>query len=1680
MAAARRGRPKRGGGGGGASDKHEFPEEDVPNPGMRESTLAGAGYAPDLLVLTKIDMGDIGAVLPMLPRQSEVLNDAVDRTYKAVLVVNVPRNALYTDATQWGAFDTSVTLNAMHARSVSYLLATVHHVARSSGRVRVFAELMVRESMGLPPTANRELNMEPVFHPSNVMGYRLWIVFGQGAPDPERALRQCMFGVQAYMGLVPHAIAELKAEIMTESDEVERARKLEEYARQHSKKRRPAAEGPAKRRAGGGGSGSDDEPMGDAGSDNELPAAPEADDKVDVTALRQLVRTQPPSNLVARLNAHRFRYLGNLWLGVGTLDTYLRDVVGSAHVLCGSALMTDFATRWGVAPALALPDAEAVSLAEASVDGAAAAERCWSFARSVAVFYDEVREHSACTEQLTAAEYGIDEDQIHFPFPNLVWELAPSGLNPINFFSERMPWTAPRFEPAARRIVSALGEQELPRTLPAAAAAHIAANIREPAHLRVQGAMAGMARARVLDGGDRSALQQAVALIRTADAPGAPDALSARRVAYRADVAHKFACVELTREYSLAPYVDIGDTGCVRTEHLMAAVIPVYQDAQRMMDRSLEALQKLAAPAGVDAGVWRYAETLRLHALYRLDVQAALIGTIARGIGVPEVYQTALARIRESGRLSDAYTSDWCRLPQMSVEANAMIAMASKLIAGINMMHGMLETMTYLTVSAVQSGDPEPRDMNHTLTYGQAGSSKSWNIERANEALLPGALIDRDWQSAASAYTHTNDSNKISFRDEANEILTNQTAGAQRRNAEALARLKMQLTKGVFSFDRYHKDENARRSETLRVQARRPMIETALANVIDIDSSADPALLDRYNVGLFAPFATMSDVTAVERAHDPLSKDRRELWAHYCEMHKTEIAFKTLLVVLARAGVIASINTDVLKTMLAEALADATDYMPSLGESMRTAGRNEQYAIALIFHTAYYTVMRSEASELLSWAHVGAPHRVQPAFLDDVATIFGPHMYARADHGCWMLTQMVRTSLPFPYYIVLLIIASTMCFFRRSFMAYSYRRDRARLIDDAVAERLASRDEAGRAMPEFVQELLRIETVLDNTVVQRRGANVAPAFYEQGNVRDPNWIVIDGKMDAIAQRVTSTIQRYYKMDASQIRTLLGHAMARISLQVPEYETQSTGAPLTEKSLAFRRDSRDKQNNTIAYTKTPIIRLVKGNEPRMLISTGALMIPPQMLLVLMLTAAENKHTEPLQTVLPIELYGNSQLMHTWRVSRRPANDPVFVNRNAMTHSSMRMERRSGSVVTAKMANIVQTSGTDIVRAAFYRHMRELHQMPPYATVRAELIRIARETGDAAATARFEALPADYPPPEDFELVFRAWADASPAAPGAAVARRAWAYQASPELAAEAANRNNVTYYPQSNALDHAVQTFLMHQLRGAPMAPIPRRNNHVRVFAASLAAMQIDDLPMTAAPVPNSYPAHREFVRGIMLRLCGGEWFRPHFLVYSASVEWQHLFTMLVDAVWGQHSAAARTLADTGAMPTEPAPMTARQFACHSRLPALTFRPCYLTMLAAWLHFVNVTRRIGIAFVRDPSIRSVQHAYDSLIELDVAPDDLRLARLIDSVRAADADVEIPPAILDQYRHYLAAMDRLRPLRAARLAALVKTATDMATAEDAVDAVADVVLAQADCNRQIAALSMERMRPGVQNS
>ena len=1623
---------------GGAAKPREFPPETEPNIAFRASTLGPTGYAPLGLRLAALPPGSL------LPHQTQPHGDA--NAFRAVLVVNVPRDALYPDASQWGAFDVSIATNAVIARSVSFVCATVASVARAApvGQVRVFAEAMLREPMELPahddPTdVSEDYVRGHALAPGNVMGYRLWCVFGPGAIDPEIALRQQIFHAQDRMGLLPGRVVAIKQALCPLPDDETRQQILLSMASAKKRRKPSGGDAPGAKRAAGDG----DEPMEDAPDE---PVDAEAEAAMSEAELKQAALTRPSSADLALLLARRVRHAGNLWNGVASMDTYLRDVVGGAYAAARTLTVDALQDRFGVAPMLALPTAELLWLPDASRDGLAAAAQCWGFDQSVAAFFDETRETSACALQLLAASYGLPDGELRFPLRHAVWELAPQQLEPVDFFTELLPWSNDRFAAAVRQLsADAQGQAASDAAAASAAAVHPGGAVPDTLTLAMQSAFSSMARSRVstVEEAEMTVfIRNTAARARQRVAPtSVPNPDSAREMAMRRTEA-MFLELEVTRNYTLSPFMAKTDTNCAETEHLMSAIIPTYRRANALLDEGLAALAALRAPENTDEAAWRYEHECALFRLFATTTLQQLLGVIARNIDVPEVYRVALARLRAAGRLSDLYKPNWCRLPQLSVEANALVAQGAGLAMGINMMHGMIETMEFLSVTALQATDPELRNPTHSLSYGQKASGKSFNAECAAEALPAGNLQRRDWASEASSYTHSNDSNHVVFHDEASELLTVHTKDAQRRNAVKLARAKQQYSSGMCPFERYDKQDGEAKSRLLRVQAFRPTVTVAFTN--EIVFGGDAALLDRFNVMAFAPFAMSQHVMAVERAQDGMADERAALWRAFCEDYKTEMTLKTMLVMLARARVIPSINTDVLKTMMTEALIDAVQYVPAFGESMRAAGRHEQYATALIFQTAFYTVMRSEASELVRWLGRGTQHAVEPAFLRDVATIFGPHLYARMDHGCWMLSQMIRADYPFIYYNVLRAIVSSRCHFRRAYLATAYRASGALLIDDQVAERLASRDAEGRVMPEFVNELLRVENMLDNYVFRTAPGHkdAMPIFLETGNdavrVIDPNWMAIDGTLGEVVRAMLPTVNLYYKMDEAQLATLLMHASTR-RVRMPVFAHVSSRSIVSPAHLAFQRANTNVSNNPITYVTNPIVRIINSTQnPQVLISTGAMMIPPQLLLVLLLTAAENTHTVPVQTVLPFEFASNAQLTHTWRVARRPDVEPVFVNRTAVTHSFVQMERRANAATAAKVAALAVTTrsaGTDMVRTAFYRHMRALHQMPPYASVVAELCRLAQAAIDAATTpvervaasSRLISLRTyDTPTPtrEQHDEIFRTWADGSPAAPGAPAERCAFAYRASEALAASVANPLAVIHYPFTNSQDHHAQSFILTVGR-APLPPIPRRNRHAGIAGLSL------------APEGSAYADNRRFIRALMARLCS-DW-HEHLAVHAASVEWRHLCDVLISIMWGRP--AAEAYARTRVVPGR------REFRPEetARCDDPVFSIAYLRLLADWLHFVHLTRRMGLAMRRNPALATLQQALDSLLDLQLAPIELEDALQVDEIRRCPPHVDIAPVQQLFYEGYKAAMDRLRPLRAAWLAHLMKTADDCIFAE-----------------------------------
>jgi hypothetical protein len=1647
-----------------AAPREEFPPEDVPSKERRFAPLVESGYAQSNVRIRYTPR------VPAAPH--ETLPDPDPNACRAFLVINMPRELLAADFERWGDFDLKRDENAVHARALSFMCAMATRTAANTmrGQVRVFAEAVVRNAYELPvtdplvddaPDYSAEELTNKVFVSSNVMGYRLWIFFGQGAPDPEVALRRTMIAAQEEMRLVPPEVAQVKQDIMVVPCPETRHALIKERAMRMSARKRAAGDG-ARKKPRRDGEPDDAASEGEAEPEEDLEAAALAAGTV-AARLEAMCYTQPTAAAIGRLSGHKMRHACNLWRGVVSLDIYLGHVMASAHMMSRSLKKTN--DLWGVQPALVQPWAESLWLPGFPEKEAVSAEFRWSFEQSMLAFYDDARQNSACDLQLLPAAYGMPDGLIYFPYRHLVWELAPEGLEPLQFFGARVPWTGLRFDAEVRRIAQAVRQAKFDALSDS---------------MQIDGRVAGAP----ADASESLQKQIDVMVLGAPDIPKRGNNNKARLAIDAVVPADQRRCdllldtftrLELTREYAAEPIMlQTNNEGRTVTEVLVAATVEIYSRYVTMMSQVEGDLVQMAPPAGYDPAVWREQQMLELHKLYRTDLQNALLGAITRGEGIHEAHSAMYEQMVRVGRVSDLYRPEWCRLPQMSVEANAYVSVVQQIGIGLGMQHGVLEVAELLHVAALQATDPEPRDMVNVGLMGAGAIGKSRGNLRGMEALLRGMAVIREYESNAHGYTHDRDGAHIYYTDEAKDLITDQTRNGQRRNANALARLKAEMSSGVYSFERFERMEGDAKSRTLRVQAHRPGVHVFCLNYADLDPGVDSALYTRFDLNLFMPFVVAS-LPSVVRAHDINTDTREAMWRGFCVRHQEELAFKVFLTLLARARVINSVNIDVLTAMLAAALRDSADYVPEFGEAMRAAGRNEQYAIQMVFSTAFYTTMRSEASDLLTWTNNKGAYAVRPVYTAEVTENFAPHLYARVDHGCWMLTRMVFYGLPYSYYMLMRAIAGLRAGFRREFFKDAYRRHGARLIDDELAARLRERDETGRTLPEFVQELLRQEHLLDHEVLRERHfvPTAPPDFLQNestpvasfGGARagsgervfgggvggdgaiagavagvascDPNWIVIRGSLRSVIKSVLHHIQSYYRVDEAQLVSVMNHAAGKIVLKVPVFRRlDRAAADVKPDVLDFERSARDKSGTTILYERRSLFEVHKGY---VRFSTAGLMIPPHMLLVMMLTASETCHTTPRQTVLPLPVENNATLMHTWQVCRRPNHNPVTANYNALTHDDMRMERRGGVVMPAVLGATVHVAGADIERVAFYRHMRALHIMPPYAKL-VDLLRAIK-----ANVSKLE-LTADNPHPTAAQVdeAFKMWADLSSAAPGNAAMRRAWAAKNAPTLAATDALEHETVYYPQSQIVGRATQQFIIDQATRSAIVPLPKppvdRSIHGR-----LAALDLVPAAPRGSPAYLAYRTQRTAIKALVLRLASAPWWSEHFVPYANSVEWRHLFPLLSAMVWGR---TASTNMRNGELPPGPLAPNAKQaeiLAAHSGAHT-TFSRHHLQLLADWMHFQHTTRRIAVCMMHYPHLLP-QQAFDYLLNPDFASIELETTNIVrGAISASKAGIsKLTSDQKEKLEAYHEQKHIVRALRAPRLAALMRTAEEHIAAE-----------------------------------
>jgi hypothetical protein len=582
------------------------------------------------------------------------------------------------------------------------------------------------------------------------------------------------------------------------------------------------------------------------------------------------------------------------------------------------------------------------------------------------------------------------------------------------------------------------------------------------------------------------------------------------------------------------------------------------------------------------------------------------------------------------------------------------------------------------------------------------------------------------------------------------------------------------------------------------------------------------------------------------------SAQLEKVWNSLALRHQEETAFKIMLVLMSTTHVCASFNTDCVDIIQRAAFEDLERWVPKMVTKMREAARARFYGITTAYSTVCYALLISEASPLVEWVpdpsnpgrYVCVPLKFT---LNDLPKLFAPHMYTRIEHGLWSTFNLVYTQYQFLFYIILLEIAARERGFRRTWMAPVYRNNSVELIDDTLAQRWRERGSTTLAYPEFLQYLLEQEQLLDNLVVANANNNklVPPQFaritaakvqridtlsqdealaylsdaiqgasraqarssisntdrattaareYEQAALIDPNWLDIGMDENDLSVKATRYIALRVRMDEAQVLTALDDIAALITVRVPvlaNIQLPVTQHAIKPADLNFVRDTTVTNGTNVRYEEVPLLKVQRNatlNRRTVRISTCALMIPPQMLACLALTAFENHYTKPRETVLLSEVPHHSAFCVPWQVKQREGRiltvntvrEPGLFTQQCLSRAALTQDALSVHVAT----HITSLEGAmridkDIEEVAFERHMRELQQIPALHEVLKTLFDQQFFVEEVCAircsyAARHPTWQSDepmlYPTIEEVESAFTLWLRGHPARPFALEDRR----------------------------------------------------------------------------------------------------------------------------------------------------------------------------------------------------------------------------------------------------------------------------------------------------------------------
>ena len=1067
-------------------------------------------------------------------------------------------------------------------------------------------------------------------------------------------------------------------------------------------------------------------------------------------------------------------------------------------------------------------------------------------------------EEYPCSIQLDPASYGLDESgTLSFPMPYCVWSVLPSSLTPEYFLNSLFAWETIGFEAVITDLLARVTAEE--------ARKQAANKSAEPAvSIPGQNAMAAIA----IGGGlarkpsvglsprDIDASRKYVASYRDSllnNDPNKPaDAVSLDRAMSELELQQKasaptgpmseFEKRERDRNYvsMVEFYLESTDSRASRVQVISNGLRPIIKRYEDMWRLAKNLVGRLGVPAGVapeDFDAQRQMMLDEYNGMKEAELYDEIMGALGSANNITAAHQSMYTFLTTTGRIT--HHRQFTPVPSVEGAASAaLLCETTNVQIAFNLQNGYTQVHES-QIAALQATDIDARAPLHKTVVSAPALGKTSAAEAGAALSLPCSTVMQGHETGLANHTRVGLGGFLAIRDEGGPIVTDQTGLGQSKNPGERARIKQDQVSGTRAASRPVRLPDGKMGKEDFVKDF-VVVQSTSVNLVKQDPETDRAWASRTDMIVLGPDVDMH-VKMNDRSTDPYSAERRAFGVDIRKLSHQKAATNVLLVLQVRAGLIPSMSIELLRVMQNCSMIEVLPYLPGLLTDNRAAARHADYAALWVFTTAFYTIFHSEGSPLLTYtADLKDVHSAQEIYVSQLARLVGPYLCANGDHGCFMITRTVEVGWSRIYYRVMRTLAGCMGRFTRSSMARVFEQNGVTTVDAQVTERMKER--CAVEYPLFIKFLLDYERDIDMYVAGKHGPACVPAFSAvelpgasqqpqeiiaiggpfarvgNGRVRagfvpnqrdsrmcDPNWITLGASKDHVIAEGLSFVASKVQVDNRVLSTILddlGHKRVRHPVLARVMRTSSN---CTFEDLTFEIDESDPTRTRPRYAENPVVRQ-SGNQFQILVH--ALMLPPQMLLYLMLSAWENPHTRTRTIVIPLEMERFPGLFYDWEIRNRP-KPLVVVNKSA----SAGIARRRIEIQTGKasaLGNIseqLRVFDRDPETECFEKHMRDLYQMPNYF----DLLEVLKSDPDPVARSiveknHLDVKVGDKPTARQYNFMRDYWIATHPAAPGAVEKRIRWLHDNAPMFADAKKMRDSP--YPATEVVESELQYRLL--------------------------------------------------------------------------------------------------------------------------------------------------------------------------------------------------------------------------------------------------------------------------------